>query len=255
MDDKRAGRSIGRRSLRARVARTLVGIAIALVVLPVGSASAATRPIAQVPDRVGVLSAAPLPACTYNDILTARRAYSQYTTTLLDTIYRLPRMYHPGDLTSTGLRGGGLIRRVALSDLGAMDRAARAAGVRFAVVSAFRSYARQALMFSNRVALVGRAAALKTIARPGHSEHQLGTAIDFKSYDGRTPFGTTRAGAWMKANAWRYGWVMSYPRGKASVTCYSYEPWHFRYVGRAVARAIHYTGLTTRQWIWGRFGS
>ena len=254
MDDQRVGRP-GQPRLRTRVARLLVGVAIALLVLPVGSASAATWQVAQVPDRVGVLSAAPLPACTYRDILTARRAYSQYATTLLDTIYRLPRTYSPGDLTSTGLRGGGVIRRIALTDLRAMDRAARAAGARFAVVSAFRSYARQALMFSNRAASVGRAAALKSVARPGHSEHQLGTAIDFRSYDGRTPFASTRAGSWMKANAWRYGWVMSYPRAKATLTCYSYEPWHYRYVGRGVARAIHDSGLTTRQWIWARFGS
>ena len=54
----------------------------------------------------------------------------------------------------------------------------------------------------------------------------------------------------MKANAWKYGWVMSYPKGKTSVTCYQYEPWHYRYVGRAEAKAIHDSGLTTRQYLW-----
>jgi hypothetical protein len=63
----------------------------------------------------------------------------------------------------------------------------------------------------------GYAAALKVSARPGHSEHQLGTTIDFKSYGGSAPWNytnwaTTRAGAWMAANAWKYGWVMSYPK-------------------------------------------
>ena len=93
------------------------------------------------------------------------------------------------------------------------------------------------------------------VAPPGHSQHQLGTAIDFRSNDGRTPFATTRAGGWMKANAWKYGWLMSYPSGKAALTCYSYEPWHYRYVGRTVARLIHFSGLTVRQWIWRHFGS
>jgi D-alanyl-D-alanine carboxypeptidase len=237
-----------------RVARLLAALAIALAALPAGS-QAVTPPLTAPSGSVAATAAAPLPACTYQDIVTTRRSYTQYATTLLDTIYRLPRAYYPGDLASTGLRGGGLVRRIALTDLRAMDRAARAAGARFAVSSAFRSFSRQAVMFRNRVALVGRAAALKTVARAGHSEHQLGTAIDFRSYDGRTPFATTRAGVWMKANAWKYGWVMSYPKGKAPLTCYSYEPWHYRYVGRAEAKLIHDSGLTVRQWIWRRFGS
>jgi zinc D-Ala-D-Ala carboxypeptidase len=241
--------------MKARAARLLAMLAIVSITVPFGSVSAAPRPVARVADDVASPSAAPLPACAYRDILTARAAYSQFATTLLDTIYRLPGTYYPGDLVTTGLRGGGLIRRIAVADLHAMDRAARLAGARFAVVSAFRSFSRQALMFNNRVALVGRAVALRTVARPGHSEHQLGTAIDFRSYDGRTPFATTRAGSWMKANGWRYGWLVSYPSGKASVTCYSYEAWHYRYVGRTVARLVHYSGLTTRQWIWAHFGS
>jgi D-alanyl-D-alanine carboxypeptidase len=198
---------------------------------------------------------AALPTCAYRDVLTARRAYNQYATTLLDPTYRLPSTYYPRDLTPTGLRGAGLIRQVAIADLRAMDRAARAAGARFAITSAFRSYSQQVALFNGRVARVGRAAALRLVARPGHSEHQLGTAIDFRSYDGRTPFVTTRAGAWMKANAWRYGWVMSFPSGNAAVTCMSSEPWHYRYVGRVIARSIHFSGLTPRQWIWARYGS
>ena len=57
----------------------------------------------------------------------------------------------------------------------------------------------------------------------------------------------------MKANAWKYGWVMSYPKGKSAKTCYQYEPWHYRYVGRANAKSIHASGLTTRQWIWTNY--
>ena len=97
-------------------------------------------------------------------------------------------------------------------------------------------------ILGQRVGLFDRAA--KSSARAGHSEHQLGTTIDFRSYGGSAPWyyrdwGTTKAGAWLKLNAWKYGFVMSYPKGKTSVTCYAYEPWHFRYVGRAVAAKIH----------------
>ena len=67
------------------------------------------------------------------------------------------------------------------------------------------------------------------------------TTVDFRRYGGSAPWnysdwGTTKAGAWLKANAWKYGFIMSYPKGKTAVTCYQYEPWHYRYVGRARAR-------------------
>ena len=57
----------------------------------------------------------------------------------------------------------------------------------------------------------------------------------------------------MKAHAWEYGFVMSYPRGKIDVTCYDFEPWHFRYVGRELAASIHGSGLTPREYLWANF--
>ena len=199
-----------------------------------------------------------LPKCTgvYKDVITAHTAYSDWQITLVDTIYRVPASYYPPDLTSTGLPGGGLIRSLAKPDLTAMAKAAAAAGNPLQVASAFRSYATQVSTFNYWVRVSGRAAALLASARPGHSEHQLGLAIDFTSRGGRAPWNyadwaTTAAGRWMTQNAWRYGWVLSYPKGKSpSITCYQYEPWHYRYVGRTEAAAIHASGLTTRQYLW-----
>ena len=57
----------------------------------------------------------------------------------------------------------------------------------------------------------------------------------------------------MKAHAWEYGFVMSYPKGKIDVTCYDFEPWHFRYVGRELAAQIHASGLTPREYLWANF--
>jgi D-alanyl-D-alanine carboxypeptidase len=54
----------------------------------------------------------------------------------------------------------------------------------------------------------------------------------------------------MARNAWRFGFVMSYPKGREAETCYAYEPWHYRYVGREVAQAIHDSGLTPRRYLW-----
>lgn len=196
-------------------------------------------------EPVAALDVLPLPSCVGQDILTARVGYAQYATTLLDTRYRLPATYRPPDLVPTGLPGGGLIRRVAMADLWAMERAAQAAGARLGVTSAYRSYSKQVLIFKSEGSLA---------AAPGHSEHQLGTAIDFRAVGEAGLFRSTLAGSWMKANAWKYGWVMSYPVGKTSVTCYPPESWHFRYVGRAEARLIHGSGSTIRQWIWVKFG-
>jgi D-alanyl-D-alanine carboxypeptidase len=136
-----------------------------------------------------------------------------------------------------------------------MARAARAAGARLAVQSAFRSYSTQRSTFAYWSRVSGYAAALRSSARAGHSEHQLGTTVDFRSYGGSAPWyysdwGNSRAGAWLKANAWKYGFVMSYPKGKITVTCYSYEPWHYRYVGRALAAKIRASGLTLREYLW-----
>ncbi len=201
---------------------------------------------------------APLPACDYVDLPTARPSIQSWATTVLDTVFMLPSGYRPGDLVDTagaGLNGGFLIRAIALGDLAAMVAAAKADGSRLAVESSYRSYTSQVLTFNGWVRLVGYSAALRVSARPGHSEHQLGTAIDFRSVGGPSPFGvadwaTTREGAWLAANAWRFGWVMSYPKGAAARSCYKYEPWHYRYYGRQIAKAIHDSGLTAREWLW-----
>ena len=97
--------------------------------------------------------------------------------------------------------------------------------------------------------------ALKESARPGHSEHQLGTALDFRSAAGPPAWelddwAQTPAGAWMAEHAPRFGFVMSYPRGEEETVCYAYESWHYRYVGRDVARTVRESGLTLREWLW-----
>ena len=144
-------------------------------------------------------------------------------------------------MTRSGASGRGSVRKIALADLTAMFRAARAAGAPFAVQSAYRSYKTQVSTFNRWVLEDGYAAALLGSARPGHSEHQLGTVLDLKTPGGPEPWdvadwGRTRAGAWIARNAWRYGWIVSYPKAKSpAATCYQYEPWHVRYFGRTIA--------------------
>ena len=211
-----------------------------------------------------VAAASPLPACRYADVLTKYRTYHDWRRTLLDPIYMIPRSYGPTDLVSTsgaGLNGGHYVRSFVIYELKRMFAAARAARAPFAVQSAYRSYSTQAAVFAREVQIYGYTRALKQVARAGHSEHQLGTTLDFRSYSSTTApwyyadWATTRAGAWLKANAWKYGFIMSYPKDRSSVTCYDYEPWHYRYVGPVTARAVHYSGLTLRQYLWYRAGN
>lgn len=205
-----------------------------------------------------VSAADALPACRVADTLTPYRELTDWRRTLVDLTYRVTSGYKPTDLRSTadaGLNGGYSVRAILLDDLRAMAAAARAADARFSVQSAYRSYATQVSTFDYWVSVYGYSKALTLSARPGHSEHQLGTAIDFRSYGGGAPWdhddwATTRAGAWLKANAWRYGFIMSYPKGKSTVTCYAYEPWHYRYLGRERAAKLHESGLTIREALW-----
>jgi D-alanyl-D-alanine carboxypeptidase len=204
------------------------------------------------------------PWCAYGDVPTPHAASSDWAKTLLDATYRLPASYVPPDLVrTTGIRGidpAFRIRRVAFADLEALAKAARAADVPITLTSAYRSYAGQRVTYDAYVKALGRYGGLLRAARPGHSEHQLGTAIDVKAPTGPSPqdvpdWTETKTGAWLRDNAWRYGWLMSYPKDTSpGITCYEYEPWHYRYVGRAEAAAVHASGLTLREYLW-RSGS
>ncbi len=206
-----------------------------------------------------VVSAAPaLPSCAIADTYTAHRGYGDWARSILDPRFRLSSAYLPSDLRSTAaadLNGGLSVRGFVIADLKEMAAAARASGARLSVQSAYRSYSTQVSTFSYWVRVSGYASAVKSSARAGHSEHQLGTTLDFKSYGGSaawnySDWGTSAAGKWLKANAWKFGFVMSYPKGKTAVTCYDYEPWHYRYVGRATAAAVKASALTLREYLW-----
>lgn len=179
--------------------------------------------------------------------------------TVLDRSYALPAAYVPADLVPastaglTGTSGSKLVRSIMVDDLAAMAAAWREAGVSVIVESAYRSYGDQAATFDSWVSRLGHAAALVRSARPGHSEHQLGTTIDVTSPGWGGRFGDwaveSAEGAWMAENAWRYGFVMSYPPGSQGETCFSYEPWHYRWIGRDAAAAHRTSGLTLRRFL------
>lgn len=203
-------------------------------------------------------SPAPLPACAYGDVVVAGDPWLDHAEMLLDTTFRLPDTPDPPDLVSVreaGFASDHLVRAVLIDDLRALREAAEAAGMGLEVQSAYRSFAYQRQVFAGWVARLGEAQALRVSARPGHSEHQLGTAIDFRSRGGPAPWelddwGRTPEGAWLIANAHRFGFVLSYPAGEEERTCYDYEPWHYRWLGRERAAEVQASGEPLRAWLW-----
>ena len=83
-------------------------------------------------------------------------------------------------------------------------------------------------------------------ARPGYSEHQTGLAIDMYSKEcaSAKTFKDSKTYAWLMKNAYKYGFILRYPEGKKSLTGYNYESWHYRYLGKDLAKKVHDSGLT-----------
>jgi len=154
-----------------------------------------------------------------------------------------PEDYSPGDLVDVPVEHtwDPMLRQEASDAAVALFAAARTeAALVLASNSAYRSYSTQVRLFSPDD---------PTTAPPGHSEHQTGLAIDIGAGSGYCSieecFADTPEGQWLAANAWRFGFLLRYPADKIDVTGYTFEPWHFRYIGVELATEMHTTGVTT----------
>ncbi len=158
----------------------------------------------------------------------------------VDRTWALPLDYEPPDLTplpdawsfQTGRRH--LLRREAAQALEGLFSAARAeAGLELRCVSSYRDAATQRSLYLRKIDADGLEQ--KTVAKPGHSEHQLGTTADVSGLDVRTvlreSFGDTPEGQWVAENAVRFGFRITYTRENAAETGYIPEPWHIRFMG------------------------
>lgn len=170
----------------------------------------------------------------------------------------LPATYAPKDLVSiegkVSVAASGLVlRKEAANALAKMSSAAKKENVNLVVISAYRSYATQQNTFQAWMAKAGLEQAETFSARPGHSQHQLGTAVDFTSYSGKYTFsegfGSSTEGGWLSKNAAEFGFVLSYPKGKEAITGYMYEPWHYRYIGFENAQKMISSGLCLEEFL------
>ncbi|WP_312814885.1 D-alanyl-D-alanine carboxypeptidase family protein [Sedimentibacter sp.] len=118
--------------------------------------------------------------------------------------------------------------------------------------SGYRSYGTQESLYNSYVANWGKAAADKFSAKAGQSEHQTGLAMDITceamNFQLDETFGETDEGKWVAENAYRFGFIIRYPKGKEDVTGYMYEPWHIRYLGTELAKEVYESGLTLEEY-------
>lgn len=129
------------------------------------------------------------------------------------------------------------LRKIILEDLKIMIEDAQKYDVSLIIISAYRSYQNQEDIYKYWIKKLGKNKASMLSAVPGASQHQLGTTIDFNSLN--LSFENTKEGKWLRENAYKYGFIMSYPQHMEKITGYEYEPWHYRYVGKEAAYIIY----------------
>lgn len=144
-----------------------------------------------------------------------------------------------------------------------MLQAAKEDGITLEVCSPYRTLDRQEYLFDRKIVRYMKRGmsymdAYKLAARvvnvPGTSEHQIGLALDIYTDSYKTldeGFGETAAGIWLQENCGEYGFILRYPKGKEYITGIEYEPWHFRYVGKAAAQEIMERGMTLEEYVEG----
>ncbi|WP_249366599.1 M15 family metallopeptidase [Neobacillus rhizophilus] len=171
----------------------------------------------------------------------------------------LPENYQPEDLVypnipyiSNKKAEKQKMRKEAAAAIEKLFAAAEEQGIGLAGVSAYRSYTSQKALFNYYVNQDGIKKAKTYSAVPGTSEHETGLAIDVTGGNGKCPaedcFAGTVEAKWLADHADEYGFIIRYPKGKESITGYKYEPWHLRYVGKAIAKAITKHGITLEEY-------
>jgi D-alanyl-D-alanine carboxypeptidase len=173
----------------------------------------------------------------------------------LDKTHRLTADCVPGDLrdlpAAISYGGAQRLRSEAAGAFEDLVAAAESDGVTLLAVSAYRGYDDQVRAYEDNRVVYGDEVD-RFSARPGHSEHQLGTTLDVSSATAAYSlegFEGTPEAAWVASNSWRFGFIVSYPEGKEEITGYAYEPWHIRYVGKETAAAVRESGLTLHEYL------
>lgn len=166
---------------------------------------------------------------------------------------QLPSYYIPNNLEEIDknyAHDHKLVRRETRLAFEKLSQQAKDEGYRIVAVSGYRDYDYQKKLFEGYVKDKGLEYALNCSSKAGHSEHQTGLAIDVegsnRDYD---HFEDAPEFTWMQENAYKYGFILRYPKGKEFITGFKYEPWHYRYVGKEVAAYIHKYNITLEEYL------
>lgn len=172
------------------------------------------------------------------------------TTILVNKEIALEPGYKPKDLVSTNVqktKAEIFLRSDVSLALEEMLNAAKEDNIDLYLLSGYRSSANQEVLYNWSLKTYGQDYADKYRAKPNHSEHQTGLAVDLtcKSVDKKLSkrFADTLEGKWLEKNAHKYGFILRYKEGREADTGYAFEPWHFRYIGIDIATYIYENDL------------
>ncbi|NLM63335.1 MAG: M15 family metallopeptidase [Mollicutes bacterium] len=165
---------------------------------------------------------------------------------------RLPSNFIPSDLVPIDPKyanEGKLVREEVKIWFEKLSNDAKNLGYKIIAISAFRDFNYQEQLYNYYAETKGQKEADLISARPGHSEHQTGLAVDVEgSNNNYNEFDKSIEFEWMKNNAHKYGFILRYPKNKEKITGFKYEPWHYRYVGKEAANIIYHKNLTLEEY-------
>ena len=175
---------------------------------------------------------------------------------LVNRQYMVSDAFEPSDLVEAQVPGQ--VREMRAEAAAALEEMYAACleetGAQLISVSGYRSYSKQDKLFKAKLQRVNNKVELaqEYVAPPGASEHHLGLAMDIGQQSKPTlneKFAETEGGIWARENCWRFGFILRYGEEWEDITGYKYEPWHFRYVGKELAKEIHDAGVPFETWL------
>lgn len=184
---------------------------------------------------------------------------SDWRLTLVNPNTPMEAGYEPPQLTQ--LQNGQSVDFRCYPDLQQMMDDCHAAGCEPLICSSYRTQEKQETLFEEKVDSLlaegysqqqAERIAGENVAVPGTSEHQLGLAVDIVDLNQQVleeEQEDTLTQQWLMANSWKYGFILRYPKEKSGITGITYEPWHYRYVGREAAAQIYSQGICLEEYL------
>lgn len=262
---ERKRRAALRRRLRAAIVfgimGMLAGCGLMLIVLGTPKARADDEETPSIALQTPDMTPAPETTETPEAVETPDVAEDNGLLTLVNAWNAVPSGF---SVKLTELKNGQAVAEACYPDLQKMMDDCRLAGFEPLICSSYRSAGAQSTLYENKVSELmasglsrtdAELAAVRSVAAPGTSEHQLGLAVDIVDINYQVLDEAQEATAvqqWLLENCWSYGFIHRYPDDKCGVTGVMYEPWHYRYVGREAAKAIHDRGICLEEYVEGQ---